>query len=235
MTKARQIARDALLIAAKDLGARQLGAGCAVLGAALVAAAFLCAYSGVESFLMPSEVVWIVFPLSLGAVAAVPAGSRIVDDERHSHMFDVLLAAGVSPLSIALGKAAKPFTWGIVVGIASLAAAQVGFLLGDSATTLPALSPAFLACLALIPLSASLLLVGLSLSFRNESVYAAATLCITLAPVLAACNAYGPLGLPDPAATLPAAALANLLIAAAGILISRANLSPKSHAKATRP
>lgn len=226
--------KDALLIAKKDFKSHRTGIGCAAFSAALVLASCCCAAVGAESPFMANPVCWLVFPLSIGPLAAVPAGSRMLAAETETNMLEVLLTSGTSPLAFVCGKALKPIAWGVATALLAYAAAQTGFLLSpDHQYLLYGLGAPFVLVGLSGTVAASLFLTAFSIALANESLYSAAAMCISVAPTLALCNAYAMLGFASPVEAMPLVLLANCTLCLLGLVIATRLLRPGSFFRVT--
>lgn len=221
--------KDALLIALKDLKSRQAHLGCTILAIALIFSSFGCAVSGIESFIMPNSICWLVFPLAIGPVIAVPAGSRILSDETSTNMLEVLMVTGVAPSAFVIGKSVKPILWGIITSALSYVAAQIGFCLcGNSEFMLYGFGFSFLLTSLTSTVAASLFLISFAVALSNESIYSAAAICIAIGPMLLLCNNYAALGLVSPSETLPTALAINCILCVAAFVYALWLLRPGS-------
>lgn len=223
------LSRDALFIMLKDLKSRQVCLGCMALSFALVLSSFGLAATGLESFMMPNSVCWLVFPIAIGPIIAAPVGSRILADETCTSMLEVLMVMGVSPLAFVAGKALKPILWGLATLFLSYLAAQIGFVFyGNSDLVLYGFGLCFLLASLTGIIAASLFLIAFSMTLSNESIYSAAAICISTGPLLLFCNNYAALGLATPIEALPIVVAVNLVFCMFGLAYALWQLRPGS-------
>ncbi len=221
--------KDALLIAQKDLMSRKTYLGCLILSIALVLSSFGCAATDLEGFIMPNTICWLVFPIAIGPIITVPAGSRILADETSTNMLEVLMVGGVSPLAFVIGKTLKPILWGILTSVLSFLAAQIGFtFFGNCAFVLYGFGPCFLLASLTSIIAASVFLMAFSATLSNESMYSAAAICLSIGPLLLLCNSYVALGFAAPVEALPMVVAINLAFCALGLAWALWQLRPGS-------
>lgn len=221
--------KDAIFIMLKDLKCRQVYLGCMVLAITLIVSSFGFAATGMESFAMSNMICWLVFPIAIGPIIAVPAGSKILANEISTHMLEVLVAAGVSPLAFIVGKILKPILWGVATSTLAYIAAQIGFtFFGDNSFVLYGFGLNFVLTSLTSIIAASLFLISFAIALSNESIYSAAAICLSIGPLLLLCNNYAMLGLTSPTEILPFVTVSNFVLCVTGLAYALWQLRPGS-------